>query len=223
MQLNTHRFPFLAGILGPLMFAIATIGVGSLRSDYSHLNQFISELGETGGVGAGLMNWIGFIPAAILILAFTVTAFWRLPRTAGRIVGTVFLSLFATGMLLVGLFSCDAGCPTENQSGEQIMHDIASIVAFPAFTLGVTVWGTSLYRTPGWRSFGIYSLASSAVSIVVFVAMIQSEAERNGTGLYQRLFLGTLFVWLAIWAILLWRSDTSADTSAAQMKPGTAQ
>jgi len=28
------------------------------------------------------------------------------------------------------------------------------------------------------------------------VAMVQSEASREGTGMYQRLYLGVLFMWL---------------------------
>ena len=67
------RSLLLAGIVGPLLFAITVVIVGSLRPDYSHVNQFISELGEAGGQFAWAMNYLGFMVPAALILIFVLT------------------------------------------------------------------------------------------------------------------------------------------------------
>ena len=48
----------LTGLVGPIVFAITVAFVGSLRPGYSHVNQFISELGETGGRLAWVMNYL---------------------------------------------------------------------------------------------------------------------------------------------------------------------
>lgn len=190
------RLLLWAGIAGPVLFSTTVVIVGSLRPDYSHVNQFMSELGEAGGQFAWAMNYFGFMLSATLILMFVLAFRTRLPRTALNSIGTTLLVVFAVSMLLAGVFSCDVGCPPSDRSPNQKLHDLFSILAFPAFTAGVFTWGLSLSRNAGWRRFGIYSLLTAILSLVLLVAMVQSEASREGTGTYQRLYLGILFLWL---------------------------
>lgn len=190
------RLLLLAGMSGPLLFAISVVIVGSLRPEYNHANQFMSELGETGGHFAWVMNYFGFMLSAGLVLIFVLAFRTRLPRTALNSIGTSLLVVFAISMFLAGVFSCDVGCPTSERSVDQKLHDLFSVLAFPAFTAGVFTWGLLLSRTASWRRFGIYSLVTASLSLLLLVAMVRSEASREGTGMYQRLYLGVLFLWL---------------------------
>jgi hypothetical membrane protein len=104
-------------------------------------------------------------------------------------------------MLLAGVFSCDVGCPPTDRSQDQQLHDLFSILAFPSFTAGVFICGLSLSRNASWRGFGIYSLLTAMLSLVLLIAMVQSEASRDGTGMYQRLYLGVLFLWLVAMSV----------------------
>ena len=200
------RSLLLTGVAAPLFFGAAAITSAALRSDYSHLDQFISELGETGGDYAWLMNYVGFMLSAALILIFVLAFRLYFPRTPLSYVGSFLLVLFAIGVFFAGVYSCDVGCPLTNKSSEQNLHDIASL-ALPAFALGVAAWGVFFSRTPRWRRFGVYSLASAAFSVFILVLMIRSEASRAGTGLYQRLFLAVLFIWMIALALRLWREN----------------
>lgn len=202
---SSIRPVFLTGFIGPLVFAITVVFVGSLRPDYSHVNQFISELGETGGHMAWVMNLLGFMLSAGLILIFVLAMRTGLPRTVLNSVGTSLLVVFAASMFFAGVFSCDVGCPTTERSLSQKLHDLFSILAFPAFTAGVFTCGLSLYRTAGWRRFGIYALATAILSLALLVAMVQSEGSREGTGMYQRFYLGVLFLWLMAMSIRQFR------------------
>ncbi len=190
------RLLLLAGLSGPLVFGVSVVIVAPLRPDYNHVNQFMSELGETGGHFAWVMNYFGFMLSAGLILIFVLAFRTLLPRTALNLVGTSLLVVFAISMFFAGVFSCDVGCPTSERSVDQKLHDLFSILAFPAFTAGVFTWGLSLFRIVGWRRFGIYSLVTASLSLILLVAMVLSEASRAGTGMYQRLYLGVLFLWL---------------------------
>jgi hypothetical protein len=156
----------------------------------------MSELGETGGHFAWVMNYFGFMLSAGLVLIFVLAIRTHLPRTALNLIGTSLLVVFAISMFFAGVFSCDVGCPTSERSMDQKLHDLFSILAFPAFTSGVFICGLSLFRIAGWRRFGIYSLVTASLSLLLLVAMVQSEASREGTGMYQRLYLGVLFMWL---------------------------
>jgi hypothetical membrane protein len=199
------RLLLLTGLVGPLLFAITVVFVGSLRPGYSHVNQFMSELGETGGYYAWVMNYLGFMISAGLILIFVIAFRTRLPRTVLNSVGTSLLIVFAVSMFFAGVYSCDVGCPLTERSLDQKLHDLFSILAFPAFTAGVFICGLSLSRTASWRRFGIYSLVTASLSLILLVAMIQSEALREGTGIYQRLYLGVLFLWLAAMSVKQFR------------------
>ncbi len=61
MKQSNIKFLALGGITGPILFTLVTIISASLRSDYSHVSQYISELGATGTTNAHLMNFAGFI------------------------------------------------------------------------------------------------------------------------------------------------------------------
>ncbi len=206
------RLLLLTGLSGPLLFAISVVLVGSLRPDYNHVNQFMSELGETGGHFAWVMNYFGFELSAGLVLIFVLAIRTLLPRTALNLIGTSLLVVFAISMFFAGVFSCDVGCPTSERSMDQKLHDLFSILAFPAFTMGVFIWGLSLFRVAGWRRFGIYSLVTASLSLLLLVAMVQSEASREGTGMYQRLYLGVLFLWLMVMSIRQLREIGNGET-----------
>lgn len=196
-----NRLLLLAGIAGPLTFAVTVVIVSFMRPGYNHLNQFMSELGEAGGHYAWVMNYFGFMVSAGLILVFVLAFPTRLPRTTLSSIAAALLVIFAASMFMAGVYSCDVGCPPTDRSIDQKLHDVFSILAFPAFTAGVFMWGLSLIRTARWRGFGIYSLATAVLSLVLLMLMVQSEATREGTGMYQRLYLGVLFLWLMAMSI----------------------
>jgi len=208
-SLVSNRLLLLGGILGPAVFATTVASVGAMLDQYDHVNQFISELGATGADHAWVMNYFGFMLSAALMLIFALAARRHFPRSALNLAGTLLVATFATGVFLAGVFSCDQGCSPVDPTLDQRIHDLVSVIAFLAFASGAAVWGAMFLRMPGWRGFGFYSFASTAASLVVLVAMIQSESARDGTGLYQRLFLATLMIWLAAIAVRLLRRTAS--------------
>lgn len=201
----------LGGIAGPALFAALVVLCGALRPDYDHVTQFVSKLGETGGDFAALMNYVGFMSSAVLIMFFTVALVTKFPRTALRNLGSLLVGIFAVTMFTAGVFSCDVTCTPAVPTLEQRLHGIVSIVAFPSLILGALVWGLFFLRISHWRRFGFYSLATAALSVVLLVAMVASTETRSGTGVLQRLLLGSLFLWLALTAARLWRESSISE------------
>lgn len=197
----------IAGIAGPLLFGAITVLVATTRPGYSHINQFISELGETGADYAWVMNGFGFMLSGALILAFVLGSRKLVSGGPLNVLGSLCLAAFAVCLALAGLYSCDVGCSPAEPSPDQKLHDLVSVIAFPAFIVGVMAWGAMFLRHRGSRLFGAYSIASALVSTGVLVAMVQSEATRDGTGLLQRLFLAILFAWLIALSIRLQREQ----------------
>lgn len=206
-----RRYLILGGIAGPALFATLTIVCGSLRPDYNHVTQFISELGETGGEFATLMNYVGFMSSAALILLFAMAIVPGFTQTALTKIGALLVAIYAVSMFAAGVFSCDTGCAPTQPSNAQVLHDIVSIIAFPALIAAALVWGFGFLRMPEWRRFGVYSLGTATISTVLLIAMVNTEETRAGTGLLQRIFLGVLFLWLALMAWRFWRESDDAQ------------
>lgn len=213
MSESRRNLLLLCGVFGPVLFAVVTVVVGSTRSSYSHISQFISELGETGAEFAWVMNWLGFVLPGILILIFALASRKLFPGGPVNAIGSFCLAVFAICLSLAGIYSCDPGCSPANPTREQELHDLVSMIAFPAFIIGVVVWGAMFLRDVGWRGFGTYSLVSGVGSVGVLVAMVQSEATREGTGILQRLFLAILFAWLVALSIRLQRDPPSIESA----------
>ncbi len=57
------RILLLGGVIGPVLFTLVVVVAAAMRADYSHVHQFISELGATGSSHADFMNYAGFVPA----------------------------------------------------------------------------------------------------------------------------------------------------------------
>ena len=192
------RFAGLGGVVGSLLFTIATVVAASLRPEYSHTTRFISELGADGTPHAVLMNVLAFLPTGVLLGAVGVAVARTLPTSRGSAVGTALVVLFGAGILASGLISCDAGCPQTAGSLENIVHNLIGPFAFACAIVGIGVLGAGFRRIPAWRSLSGYSLASSVVGLLVLILLISSVESRVRTGLYQRLFLATVFLWYAI-------------------------
>ena len=187
----------LGGAIGPaVLLGVAAIA-GTLRPGYSHLDQFISELGATGTSHAGLLNYAGFIPTGVLFVAFAISTLALEPRTRVSLLGTALLLLFAVGAIVAGIASCDVGCPQGSGSLSNVIHDTVSPLAFLALIVASGVLGMYFRGVPEWRPIWLYSIATSLVSLGFMAALVASLESRRLTGLWQRLVLITLFAWTA--------------------------
>lgn len=198
------RFLALGGVAGPVLFASAVILCAALRPDYSHTTQFISELGESGGPHASLMNFLGFIPSGLLLAAFGASLASLRPRTVLSLAAAALIAVFGLGIAGAGVYSCDMGCSREGISSEAALHRGVSITAFIAGVLGTGAWAYRFRRLAGWRSLWRYSAATSAAALALLLLLDASVESRAFTGVWQRLFLATLYLWCAVIGLRVW-------------------
>ena len=192
------RIVLLGGIAGPILFSMITIVSAALRTDYSHVRNFISELGASGTSHAAFMNYAGFVPAGLMLAAFGIALSTTLPRDRFRIVASILVTLFGVGVAADGILSCDPGCPQAGGSVENLIHNRIAPVAFLCAIIGAGIVGVRFHRLPAWRSLSRYSLVTSALALCFLVALATSLEARLLTGLWQRLLLVTLFSWCAV-------------------------
>jgi hypothetical membrane protein len=200
------RLLALGGVAGPLLFTSLAVLCGALRPEYSHATQFLSELGESGGSHASLMNLLGFVPTGLLLAAFAASLASVLPRTALSLAAALLIALFGLGMVGAGVYHCDPGCPTRDLSPEGARHQAISGSAFLAAILGMGVFALCFRRLPAWRRLWLYSALSSAAALALVVVLSASMESRWLAGVWQRLFLGTLFLWCGVVGLTAFRA-----------------
>lgn len=208
------RMLALGGLAGPVLFSTLVVVCGALRPEYNHAMQFISELGETGGSHASLMNFAGFIPSGLFLMGFGASLAGLLPRTALSAAGALLVAIFGLGISGAGVYSCDPGCPRQNMSVEATLHQVVSIIAFLAGILGLAILAYRFRSLPAWRSLWRYTAASSAAALVLLLVLNASVESRALTGIWQRLFLATLYLWCAVVGVRAFRLAASRGYAA---------
>jgi hypothetical membrane protein len=199
------RLLALGGVAGPVLFATLVVVCGALRPGYSHVHQFISELGATGTPNATLMNVVGFLPAGLLLAGFGVSLARSFPRRGLTLAAAVCIAVFGLGHVAAGVYSCDPGCPLEGVSWQARVHDRVSLLAFLAGIAGVALWARVFRRLPTWRSLATYSAISSVIALGLLIGFGLSTQTRVFTGAWQRLFIGTLYLWCVVVGVRVFR------------------
>ena len=208
------RALILGGIVGPVVFAAVVLAAAAGHPGYSHVANFMSELGATGAPRAALMNYGGFIPAGMLLAAFAISLRRAVPRKPLISAGVVLVMLFGIGVVAAGVFQCDLGCPTSGGTIENRIHNAIGPSCFLCVIAGSGILGWQFRNLPDWRRLSAYSLVTSGVALVFFIGLVSSLESRTLTGLWQRLMLGTLFLWCGV---------AAAHAFRLQVQPATAR
>jgi hypothetical membrane protein len=215
MNKTSLRFIALGGVVGPLLFTLTTVICASLRPDYSHISQFISELGATGSPNAYLMNFAGFIPAGLMIALLGLSLILKLPKKFLTLTGSVFITAFGICMIVVGIFSNDfPELPEEAGSLSNRIHDQVSLLMFLSVIIGILMLGISFRKLPSWRSIWIYSVLSSLISLGLLIALINSIPSLKYTGMWQRLFLLSIFLWMGIVGLHIFNTPPEVEPAS---------
>jgi len=214
MKMRLRKVGILCGILAPVLWASVIILCGSVRPGYSHLTQYISELGERGSSTELLMRYAGFVPTGLMHMAFAASLYaafrgYRLSSAAAAL-----LALNGLGRVVAGLFPCEAGCAGPRVLLSQKLHSLAAGVGFLALIGASVLWGVLLRRDRGLKGLSVYSIGAGLSGLVFLLLMSWSADLRSGTGLYERLSSGVLSLWVLMFAVQLWYLKPSQAGSA---------
>ncbi len=206
------RVMLLGGVFGPVCFAAAVLIGSALRPGYDDRMQVMSVLGESGSANAMLMNGLGFQVTGLLIMAFAFALHQVAPRSLWSIVGGMLLAVFGGGIISAGIYSCDPGCLGTGTSRDAFLHIVASAIAFTSGILACFVWGAAFRRDSAWRSLTIFSWLAGLLAAWLLFAFNSTSGTDSSPGLWQSLFIGSLFGWCAVVGIYSFRLAASAST-----------
>jgi hypothetical protein len=180
---------FICGILLPE-------AVGVLQSDYDSARHFLSELGAYGAEYAGIINFLGFLPVAVVSVMIAVSlrarfSGYRIAQTGLLLVGAgIFI-----GYLGAFLFPCDHGCPAQGSS-RQAIHNLAGAAEYVVVLIGLLMLGIGLSN----RSFRITRalVVATAILVITGFLMMLDPAQSDVRGLWQRSADYSMFALLII-------------------------
>ena len=205
MKVTLCKIGNLCGMVAPVLWAAAIIFCGSLRPEYSHLTQYVSELGERGSTTEQMIRYAGFVPTGLMHVAFAAMLYvaFKGERLAG--VAATLLAINGLARIGAGIFPCELGCAGPRILLSQKLHSFSSGVGFFALIGASVLWGVILRRCARLRRLGAYSVVSGVLGLLFLALMLWSAERRTATGLYERLSTGVLSLWVLVFAVRLWQ------------------
>jgi hypothetical membrane protein len=187
-------------MLAPLLWASAIIFCGSLRPQYSHFTQYISELGERGSSTELIMRYAGFVPTGLMHMAFGAFLCVAFRGSWLALTAATLLAINGLARIGAGLFPCEPGCV-----GPNLLHSLSAGLGFFVLIGASVIWGILFRRYRSLRGLSLYSIGCGTVGLVFLLLMVWSAELRAGTGLYERLSSGVLSLWVLVFAARLWQ------------------
>ncbi|MCY1075827.1 DUF998 domain-containing protein [Archangium lansingense] len=184
----------LATIAAPFVF-------GAMFPGYSHVRDYISELGAAGAPDASAVNLFTFLPTGLLFIAAAFSLKGVLPRHRAVTAGLALISLAGGSYIGAAFVPCDAGCPATG-SGQQVLHNLIGLAGYLGAGLGLGLVGAG----GSSRTVGRFAIAAGVVVIAGLVVMGAPEAE-PWRGLAQRIVECAIVGWMVLAAF----SSEAAD------------
>ena len=186
--MSLPRLGILCGIIGPLLW-LSLIGLaGAMRPEFSHVTQYISELGERGSATEALMRFAAFEFTGFLYLCFASALLVIFQYRWISILGAFLVFLEGIGRIGAGIFPCDLGC--NGFSFSQHLHHVFATVGFVSGILATITWGIA-FRQEDWpQCMTWYSIGTGVSALIFLLLMSWCQNPVKTTGLFEHLATG---------------------------------
>ncbi|QCX01294.1 DUF998 domain-containing protein [Aggregatimonas sangjinii] len=198
------------GILGALLFIVSSILGGLWIEGYSFVHQYISESFATGVPDAEYLRYLYMASGASLLL-FGCTAPSYFPKSKGIVVGFfTFALLYGFGNIVVALFPCDFGCPTdiETASLAQFVHNTSALLTYslvPFCLLGIGFSAKKGNVRPGF----VKMATGCGILALIFVVVLFGNPQGRFVGLFQRVIEGSILFWVIYTSLYISKTTTA--------------
>ena len=188
---------FWAVILGIVLYVILDVVAQLLPPHYSPISQAESDL----AVGEfGFIMTINFLVRGVLSLLF-IYAFLRtlasakLARSQFR-TGTYLLGAWAVGAILLAIFPTDV--PATPVSWHEAIHILLAFIVFIGAAFGTLSISQKLPQNGAFQGLKRIALPLSIIVVVFLVLFFFVHLNSQIGGLTERLFLGSVLLWIGV-------------------------
>lgn len=211
---DRDRIAALCGFAAIAFALVTALAGGAARPGYSHVTQYISELGESGAVHGGLVSALGFAPTGIAVLLFLTFAAPSMPRVRGTALGLACFAGVGAAYVAAALARCDAGCPSTGAiSARQAFHNAFGVFEYAGAFAGLLLLGAAFRRSETWRGSARATFFCAGLVGVGFAAMLMPSLAPV-RGVAQRVAELGVFGWIAIIAVALLRRPGHAEDAS---------
>jgi hypothetical protein len=199
-SLNVYGIVALSGIVGPLVLGVADLTAAFSDPGYDPIRQSISSLALT---PMGWLQSIGFLVFGLLTEVFVVGLFFSIRRWRGFALGIAALVCAGFGLLLLGAFQTDPVGTSHTIQGT--IHSRAAAVVFWSFPAACLLIAPSLRHDPYWKDLYFYTIVTGAFVFSLLIVLSLLPIHQNWFGLYQRIIVASMVIWVEVMAIWLLR------------------
>ena len=166
---------------------------GLLTPGYSHVAQFISELGASQAAYEIPVRFFGFLPAGVALLTFCWFARRALPKSVATDVAFIALAVYAAGYCVATVFPCDPGCRSVSPSRSQVIHNAVGGIGYlaaPAFL------GIFAHRSRSWPAATSLSVLGFGAAAVALAGVLTLSLASPYVGISQRAIEVSVLGWV---------------------------
>lgn len=194
------RIFLLCGVFAPLVYVLTVLLGGILRSNYSHISQFVSELIAAGAPNKNILDPL-FALYNILTIAFGIGLVQFIRGTneqKGRITG--FIGAFI--LMLEGVFGFVTVFFPQDPVGALLtstgtMHIVLAGLSSLTTMLSMLFIGLWFRHQSGWGKTALYSFVSLGIVLVFGGLAAYTGANRSPIlGIMERITIGGFLQWL---------------------------
>lgn len=186
---------WLTSLAALLTMTLMVLVAGALTPGYSHLGQFISELGARGATLEWPFRAVAFAGTGAMLLVFCAAAWRALPRSRGTTLALLGVALYAAGYATAAVFPCDAGCRPAQPSVSQLIHNAVGGLGY----LVAPVFLFTLARAArDWPAAGHLVMTGYVAAGLALVGLVTLSPASPMAGLSQRLIELAVLGWCAL-------------------------
>lgn len=198
---------FFCGLIGALLFIVASI-IGGLQIDgYSFIGQYISESYATGVPNTTHLRYM-YIACGILLFLFGLLAPSAFPKSKGIRIGFILFAIFyGLGTVSTGYFPCDYGCPADSEvSLSQFIHNTSGFLTYSVVPFCLIGLGAAFRKFPKTRTLSKLAVICGILALV-FVVFLFGNPTGPYIGLFQRIIEASILSWVIYCGLNLLRTD----------------
>jgi hypothetical protein len=189
----SHQLAFISALVAALCIGLLAALGGIATPGYSHLAQFISELGATQTATEYPVRFAGFLPAGVALLAFCWFAFRALPRARVSTGALLGLAVHALGYVVAAVFPCDPGCRPPQPSLSQSIHDLIGGLGYlvaPGFLFAFAI------RSRTWPASAALPVVGFVAAVFALLGVLTLSPASPFLGLSQRAIEASVLGWV---------------------------
>ncbi len=184
------------------LWLVATVIIGAANyPNYSHISQFMSELGAQGAPNASLVNFAGYFVVELILLVGLGLAFPQLPKSGPVRFGFILLLAYPILIGVAGLSPCDFECRPENPTISHTIHIYSGLLAYLSAILGLAFL---TYYSPSNNQPDELKRLTYLCGPILLIFLMNVTPDNQYVGIVQRLLETSIYIWL-VYLLIYWR------------------